>query len=323
MERAPQQKKIGQKVGVAKSTSTLLKSHFFLVAACQGHAIAAQRRSYAAQRRFFAFWLAFELILTKFSAVFTHRTAGSSTSKCTHRHARMHSHHTLLEAENDARHVAAKRCWSDGGVHAISCTAVRTTLGTPPRSATRRQPALLLCCWQLRSCCAASPTQSISNAISNAIVVDRCSCSRARQPCEESARYTHVSKSARRDGASSGQVNTPAQAPALLVSTETKQPAGGTTAGCYASVFMYEELAAAAQPPLANFGDVAARPGHHCHSSTQPPATGARHCQSNVTTLSRLRQPARSAVDEKAQNSTIFRSISPPGDLAIAPTAWA
>ena len=34
MERVPKPKKIEKKVGVAKSTSTLLKSHFFLVAAC-------------------------------------------------------------------------------------------------------------------------------------------------------------------------------------------------------------------------------------------------------------------------------------------------
>ena len=227
----------------------------------------------------------------------------------------MHSHHTLLEAAKGRATGRSKTPCRVTVGWAISCsTAVRTTLGAARRLGQQHDgslcaAALLLALLQ----CNQSPMQSISNAVSNAIsnatVVNRCSCSRARR-----AHDTLMSARAWRDGASSGQASTPARAPVLPVSTETKQPAGGTTAGCYASVFMYEELAAAAQPPLANFGDVAGRPGRPSHSRTQPPATGARHCQTNVTTLGRLRPVPRASVDEKAENSTISFSIFPPGE---------
>ena len=149
--------------------------------------MAAQRRKLPRSGDFFAFWLVFELIVTKFSAVFDHGTAGSSSSICSHRHARMHSHHTLLEAAKGRATGRSKTPCRVTVGWAISCsTAVRTTLGAARRLGQQHDgslcaAALLLALLQ----CNQSPMQSISNAVSNAIsnatVVNRCSCSRTRR----------------------------------------------------------------------------------------------------------------------------------------------
>ena len=90
IERPPHQKKSQKNVDVARSPSSPLKSHFFRAA----------RRCREAPRSaedFFVFWVAFALVIMKFSAVFSHGTAASSCieiGQCT----QTHHAHTLLEA---------------------------------------------------------------------------------------------------------------------------------------------------------------------------------------------------------------------------------
>ena len=82
MERAPHRFFFSKKSRSRKIALIPHRNHFFPV-----------RRGDAAQRRkFLAFWLAFALVLLKFSAVFSGGTAGSSCPQCTHTHTYTYTH---------------------------------------------------------------------------------------------------------------------------------------------------------------------------------------------------------------------------------------
>jgi hypothetical protein len=110
--------------------------HFFLAA---GGAHGVLRCPHAAQRRKFGKWVAFGLILTIFSAIFSHRST-SSSSRPRHTLTRWHipsCRHTQSRTQSHGRHAPRTRASHTTRRH--SAGDVATCIRQPRESATLRR----------------------------------------------------------------------------------------------------------------------------------------------------------------------------------------